>query len=181
MKLNYQGRNDVLKVLQGIVLVLCCSFAEVTMALTLSSDAFNYNQMLPAKYTCDGENVSPPLAWKDIPDNTQSFVLVMDDPDAPMGTWDHWILFNIPADARDLVENVNIENTGILPGMNSWKGTSYNGPCPPFGTHRYVFTLYALDGQLELPKGSTKKAIEDAMKGHILAQNEFITKYSRAK
>ena len=136
------------------------------------------------QYSCDGEDISPPLAWGDPPAGTQSQALIMDDPDAPVGTWDHWILFNIPADMRELEENLpitgkNQEPGSIFVGNNSWGRADYGGPCPPGGTHRYFFKLYALDTTISLLPGVTKQELLNAMEGHILAEAELMGTFSR--
>ena len=147
------------------------------MSLELTSDAFANGQSIPAKYTCTGRNISPALAWGNPPAGTQSFALIMDDPDAPAGTWVHWILFNIPADTRSLQENV--DTSGLSVGKNSWGNLSYGGPCPPSGTHRYFFKFYALDATLSLSPGATKEQLLKTMEGHILAQTELMGTFSK--
>lgn len=151
--------------------------------LELTSEAFGPQETIPERFTCDGEDISPPLSWSAPPDPTQSFALIMDDPDAPMGIWVHWVLFNIPADKRALPENVPAEDQlsdGSLHGSNSWRRSNYGGPCPPSGsTHRYVFKLYTLDTQLDLEAGATKKQVLDAMDGHVLAHGELVGTFSR--
>jgi Raf kinase inhibitor-like YbhB/YbcL family protein len=147
------------------------------MSLKITSTAFQEGGMIPKKFTCDGENLSPPLFWSGIPAGTKSIAIIVDDPDAPMGTWVHWVLFNLPAETTQLAENTHI--TGVE-GINDFKKTGYGGPCPPKGsTHRYYFKVYALDSLLGLEKGSSKKALEKAMQGHLLAKGELIGKYSR--
>ena len=148
------------------------------MTFTLSSAVFAAGAKIPTKYTCDGEDISPPLAWNDQPQGTQSLALIMDDPDAPAGTWDHWLLVNLPANLRNLPEQAGAP-AGSVDGKNSWGRTGYGGPCPPRGTHRYFFKLYALDTKLDLPTGTTKSQLLRAMEGHILAQAELIGTYSR--
>jgi Raf kinase inhibitor-like YbhB/YbcL family protein len=148
------------------------------MVFELTSAAFAPGQQIPVKYTCDGQDISPPLQWSDSPPATQSFALIFDDPDAPVGTWDHWILFNLPANTRNLPEQA-APPAGTQDGKNSWGRTGYGGPCPPGGTHRYFFKLYALDTTLNLNTGADKKQLEQAMKGHILAQTELMGTYSR--
>jgi hypothetical protein len=151
--------------------------------LELTSEAFGPQETIPERFTCDGEDISPPLSWSAPPDSTQSFALIMDDPDAPMSTWVHWVLFNIPADKRALSENVPAEeqlSDGSLHGKNSWGRSDYGGPCPPSGsTHRYVFKLHALDTRLDLEAGATKKQVLDAMDGRVLAYGELVGTYSR--
>ncbi len=151
---------------------------EIEMNIT--SSAFSAGEMIPGKYSCDGDDISPPLAWSNAPENTISFVLINDDPDAPIGTWDHWILFNIDGKTNELAENVDVSKLSeVRLGSNSWRRNDYGGPCPPSGTHRYFFKLYALDTKLELPDGSSKQEIEKAMSGHILAEAELMGKYKR--
>ena len=142
---------------------------------------FESHQTIPAKYTCDGENISPPLNFLQVPAGTKSFVLIMDDPDAPHGTFDHWIVWNLPPKLREISEGAE-ELSKLLPppnfGMNGFKKPSYQGPCPPSGKpHHYHFKLYALNVQLLLPDGSSKKDVEGAMKGHILDQAELVGIY----
>jgi Raf kinase inhibitor-like YbhB/YbcL family protein len=152
------------------------------MAFELTSTAFAQEEPVPAKYSCDGDNVSPPLQWSDPPDGTQSFALIMDDPDAPVGTWIHWVLYDLPADARDLPEAIPSDadlSDGSRHGENSWGRTDYGGPCPPSGTHRYFFKLYALDTVLDLEAGATKDQLLQAMEGHILAETELMGTYSK--
>jgi len=152
------------------------------MAFELTSTAFGQGEPIPRRYTCDGEDISPPLQWSDPPQGTQSFALIADDPDAPMGTWVHWVLYNIPAQARGLPEAVSSDAElpdGSRHGQNSWRRLGYGGPCPPSGTHRYFFKLYALDAQLDLAAGANKKQLLRAMEGHILAQAELMGTYTR--
>jgi Raf kinase inhibitor-like YbhB/YbcL family protein len=147
------------------------------MSLDIKSDAFANGQSIPAKYTCTGKNISPALMWNDPPAGTQSFALIVDDPDAPVGTWVHWVLFNIPANARSLQESADTSTMSV--GKNSSGNMKYDGPCPPSGTHRYFFKLYALDSTLSLSPGATKEQLLDAMKGHILAQSELMGTFSK--
>lgn len=150
------------------------------MAFTLSSTAFAPNGAIPVQYTCDGKDVSPPLAWTDPPAGTRSFALVVDDPDAPdpkspKMIWVHWVLYNIPPEAQELHEaSVKRElPKGTLEGLNDWKRTGYGGPCPPVGRHRYFHKLYALDAVLPDLKRPTKAQVEASMKGHIIEQAEL--------
>ena len=148
--------------------------------MKITSSAFSDGALIPIKYTCDGDDISPPLVWSDIPENTASFVLINDDPDAPVGTWDHWILFNLEGKTTELAENVDLSKlAGVQLGHNNWRRNDYGGPCPPYGTHRYFFKLYALDMKLDLPAGSSKQDIEKAMAGHILAEAELLGRYKR--
>jgi len=142
--------------------------------LIVKSSAFEHQKMIPFKYTCDGDDVNPPLIIEGIPEGTKSLVLIVDDPDAPMGTWDHWVVWNIPPTNR--IEEDSVPGTE---GMNSSGRRWYGGPCPPSGTHRYFFKVYALDTQLSLGSNSRKKDVEKAMKGHMLAQGELVGLYSR--
>jgi len=157
---------------------------EADMSLELKSDAFVNGQSIPAKYSCIGKNISPALTWNDPPAGTQSFALIVDDPDAPVGTWVHWVLFNIPADERSLPEDLpvtgkNVDPNAIYFGKNSSGNTRYDGPCPPSGTHRYYFKLYALDSLVNLLPGATKDELLKAMQGHILAQGELMGTFSK--
>ena len=150
----------------------------------LNSTAFAQGEPIPVKYSCDGEDISPPLAWGRPPAGTQSQVLIMDDPDAPVGTWDHWIVFNIAANTYGLEEGLSITGVNQIPGWisvakNSWGRNDYGGPCPPGGTHRYFFKLYALDTTLNLDENADKKQVQSAMEGHILAETELMGTYSR--
>ena len=154
------------------------------MSLTLASDAFVNGQSIPAKYACTGRNISPALSWNDAPAGTQSFALIMDDPDAPMGTWVHWVLYNIPSDKRSLQEDLpitgkNVDPNAIYVGKNSSGKIGYDGPCPPSGTHRYSFKLYALDSTISLLPGATKEQVLKDMEGHILAQGELMGTFSK--
>jgi Raf kinase inhibitor-like YbhB/YbcL family protein len=154
------------------------------MALTLTSSAFAPNGSIPAQYTCDGPDRSPPLAWAGPPAGTKSFALIVDDPDAPdpkapKRVWVHWVLYNLPADATGLPEGVTRPPAGTREGKNDWNKTGYGGPCPPIGRHRYFFKLYALDAMLPDLKEPTKSALESAMAGHILERTEMIATYER--
>src|SRR5574337_279857 len=150
--------------------------------MELKSQSFQAGEMIPAKYTCDGQDISPPLHWSDPPAGTSGFALISDDPDAPVGTWVHWVMWNIPAGSRVLDEN--LPKTASLPngtkqGTTDFRRIGYGGPCPPSGTHRYFFKLYALDTTLDLPANTTKKDLEKAMQGHILGQAELMGTYRR--
>jgi hypothetical protein len=151
--------------------------------MKISSASFAAGDMIPKKFTCDGPDASPKLSWTEPPAKTQSFALIMDDPDAPAGTWVHWVLFDLPANTRDLAEEVAKQEqvaNGARQGRNDFGKIGYGGPCPPAGNpHRYFFKLYALDSRLNLKAGATKADVEGAMKGHILAHAEMIGKYGR--
>ncbi len=153
------------------------------MGFEIKSAAFKANDVIPKKYACDGENISPPLEWNDPPAGTNSFALVVDDPDAPMGTWVHWVTYNIPQDIRELPEGFPQSETfpdGTKQGFNGSRQVGYEGPCPPPGPyHRYHFKLCALDGALDLPPGTTQTKLLDAMKGHLLAETELVGRYKR--
>lgn len=147
--------------------------------MKIISPSFEHNQNIPSKYTCDGKNVNPPLKFVDIPSNAKSLVLIVDDPDAPSKTWVHWVVFNIDPKASGIEENS--KPTTRIEGMTDFGRTGWGGPCPPSGTHRYFFKLYALDSVLNLTSGSGKKEVEDAMKGHVLVSSELIGLYSRTR
>jgi Raf kinase inhibitor-like YbhB/YbcL family protein len=152
---------------------------ESGMPLQLTSPAFTQGGPIPLRFSCDGEDLSPALQWTEPPPGTGSFALVMDDPDAPRGTWVHWVLFNLPAQTRGLPEGLADPPEGSRHGRNSWGRSGYGGPCPPGGTHRYFFKLYALDRSLDLPPQATTADLAAAMQGHILAQAELMGTYSR--
>jgi len=151
--------------------------------LALTSPAFSDGDDIPSLYTCDGDNISPPLAWDGAPADTESFALICDDPDAPNGTWVHWVIYGIPAESRELAEAVPADALlaeGAAQGQNSWPRTGYGGPCPPSGTHRYFFKLYALDSVLDLEPGAADKAaLLAAMEGHVIAETELMGRYAR--
>src|SRR5574337_381410 len=185
---NAAGRNEYtmafLNVLMRFIVMglaaLLIGAGGTTMKL--ESQAFQAGHLIPPQYTCDGQDISPPLSWSDPPTGTTSFVLISDDPDAPMGTWVHWVIWNIPASARALEQN--LPKTASLPngakqGTTDFHRVGYGGPCPPSGTHRYFFKLYALDTTLNLPSSTTKKDLEKAIQSHILAQTELMGKYRR--
>lgn len=149
---------------------------------SLTSVAFENAGVIPSIYTCDSADkngVSPALEWKNAPKNTQSFVLIMDDPDAPIGMWDHWLIFNISSSIEKLEQDLKNLPEGAKLGKNSWKRCDYGGPCPPDREHRYFFKIYALDVMLSLEEGVTKKEIQNAMKGHILAEAQLMGRYDR--
>jgi Raf kinase inhibitor-like YbhB/YbcL family protein len=155
---------------------------EVGMGLTVMSQAFKSGESMPRKYACGGEDVSPPISWSGRPERTESYVLIVSDLDAPMGTFTHWVIFNIPAQDSSLQEGVPSVETlsnGAIQGRNGFGKIGYAGPCPPSGAHRYVFHLYALDTLLSLEAGVTEHDVLDAMKGHVLAEAELTGIYSR--
>ena len=149
----------------------------------LKSGAFSHGDAVPRKYTGDGENISPPLAWSAPPEGTKSWALVCDDPDAPMGTWVHWVVFNLPADTRELAENQPKDeklSNGALQGKNDFGDIGYGGPAPPKGKpHRYFFKLYAVDTSIDLKPGATKAELLMALEGHVLAHGELVGTYQR--
>ncbi len=151
--------------------------------MQLSSTAFKEGAAIPAKHTCDAKDVSPPLKWTGVPAGTKSLALIVDDPDAPVGTWVHWVLYDLPATTTELAEDVPKSQTvagGAKQGVNDFRRLGYGGPCPPPGKpHRYFFKLYALDAVLDLKPGLTKKDIERAMEKHILAQAQLMGTYQR--
>jgi len=153
------------------------------MAFTLTSSAFAEGQAIPRHYTCDGPNVSVPLDWSDPPAGTESFALIADDPDAPGGTWVHWVLYGLPGQSRRLPEGVPAKKTlpdGSKQGMNDFRKIGYGGPCPPRGpAHRYLFTLYAVDRAVDLPPGVTKAQLLNAIKGHTLGEAQLMGTYRR--
>jgi Raf kinase inhibitor-like YbhB/YbcL family protein len=150
--------------------------------MIVTSPAFNEGGMIPKQYTCDSIDISPPLKWLDVPQGTLSFALICDDPDAPMGTWVHWVAFNLPADTTSLPENIlpeeNMQN-GMKQGRNDFRKIGYGGPCPPGGTHRYFFKVYALSEVLTVKAGITKAELLKAMEGKILAEGQLMGKYKR--
>ena len=163
--------------------VVCAQSNGGSVSFRISSSEFNASQTIPKKFTCEGSDVSPPLSWSGAPEGTKNFALIVDDPDAPAGTWVHWVLYNLPADAKELPEGMAKQEqlpSGALQGRNDFHKIGYGGPCPPPGTpHRYFFKLYALDTKLDLKAGAGKADVERAMKGHVLAQAELVGKYGR--
>jgi Raf kinase inhibitor-like YbhB/YbcL family protein len=157
------------------------------MAFILESSAFKPNGEIPRAFTCEGDDVSPPLAWRDAPAGTKSFALIVDDPDAPdpkapKMTWVHWVLYNLPADTHALASGAGcMPPAGARDGKNDWKRTGYGGPCPPIGRHRYFHKLYALDAELPDLHQPTKAHLEEAMKGHILARAELVGTYKKGR
>ena len=150
--------------------------------MKLMSPEFGNNKLIPTKYTCQGDDINPAIVIENIPQGAKSLALIVDDPDAPMGTWVHWVLFNLPPSVSSLAENVppleKLDNGGIH-GKNDFGKLGYGGPCPPSGTHRYFFKLYALDTKLDFAPGARKDQLLKAMKGHILAEGELIGAYKR--
>jgi Raf kinase inhibitor-like YbhB/YbcL family protein len=170
----------------GLVLILnlpivACVLGKPMATFQLKTSAFSNGGVIPPKFTCDGADVSPALSWNDPPAGTKAFALIMDDPDAPAGTWVHWVLYDLPASVRELQEGVpkakDLE-IGARQGSNDFRQIGYGGPCPPRGAvHRYSFRLYALDQLTALPAGAAKSDLEPAMKGHILAQSQITGRF----
>jgi hypothetical protein len=165
--------------------VLSPEGADAALALTLTSSAFEPGAPIPSQYGCEGADMSPPLDWDGVPDGTKSLALIIDDPDAPdpkapRRVWVHWVLYNLPPEARELAAGA--DTTGLPPetshGVNDFKKAAYNGPCPPIGRHRYFHKLYALDTRLDLAQ-ATKADLQAAMKGHVLAASELIGTYQK--
>ncbi|MHC4395754.1 MAG: YbhB/YbcL family Raf kinase inhibitor-like protein [Planctomycetota bacterium] len=154
------------------------------MEIKITSPAFEDGGMIPAKYTCDGEDISVPLQWEAVPDGTASIALISDDPDAPMGTWVHWVLFNLAPDTRELKENFPDDETlpdGTRQGISDFGATGYGGPCPPSGTHRYFFKIYALDKKIDAATIVDKDQLLEEMEGHIIGQGQLMGKYKRQR
>jgi Raf kinase inhibitor-like YbhB/YbcL family protein len=186
-------KQILIVVLVAFVLAGCASRTETPVspieqtptALAVTSPNFESGQPIPQKYTCQGEDLSPALRWDAPPEGTQSLALIMDDPDAPAGTWVHWVVYHNPADARELAEGASQANAtrfnlpaGTIQGETGFKRADYGGPCPPSGTHRYFFRLYALDVSLDQP-GLDKDALLGAMQGHVLATGELMGTYAK--
>jgi len=146
--------------------------------MLILSSAFSNFDTIPIKYTGEGDDISPPLRWQDVPRDTRSLALICEDPDAPHGTWDHWVIYNIPPSISVLSEGLKELPHGIRTCLNSWNNPGYGGPNPPSGTHRYFFILYALDTVLQLPEGSTKANLLNAMRGHILQEASLVGTYA---
>lgn len=165
--------------------VLCMGGADAALALTLTSSAFKPGAPIPSLYTCEGKDISPPLSWEGVPAATKSLALILDDPDAPdpkapKRVWVHWVLYNVPPNTSGLAENADSGGlpAGTVRGLTDSKKAKYGGPCPAIGRHRYVHKLYALDTTIDLAQ-ATKAELEAAMKGHVLAQAEFIGTYQK--
>jgi Raf kinase inhibitor-like YbhB/YbcL family protein len=178
-------RRMLIAPLVGFFLVFYVNLTVIggeAMELKIKSSAFHEGDMIPPKYTCDGADISPPLTWEGVSANAKSLALISDDPDAPMGTWVHWVIYNIPPAIKELPENIpphkNIEN-GAQQGTNDFREIGYGGPCPPGGIHRYYFKLYALDKVLDSGPGMTKTQLLKAMEGHVLAQGQLMGRYKR--
>ena len=183
------------KIFYLLVLLACLCFFQGTtngvyaktrggakMAITITSTVFTEGGMIPRDYTCDGKDISPPLAWAGAPEGTKSLAIICDDPDAPVGTWVHWVLYNLPAIVNELPQGVKSDkvlDNGAKHGINDFRKLGYGGPCPPGGTHRYYFKIYALDTELTQEPGLTKAELLKAIKGHILAEGQLMGRYKR--
>jgi len=178
--------NVKLTVLSIMILLLtgCITKEDEYMEkISVLAEGFNEGDMMPGEFTCKGKDISPSISWKGIPEGTKSVTLIMDDPDAPAGTFVHWVIYNMPAHTRDLPKGMlpdKILADGSMQGMTDFGETGYGGPCPPPGKpHRYFFKVYALDMKLNLPAGASKSQVESAMKGHILADGVLMGRYQR--
>jgi len=171
-------------VLLALLLIAACSNENISSGVfnvKLTSSVFEHDGKIPSKYTCDGENINPPLSIEGVPENTKTLVLLMDDPDVPKnlrpdGMWDHWVIFNIPPSTKELAE---AQTPPGVQGKNTGGKIAYGGPCPPDREHRYFFKLYALDTELNLQEGTTKTDVEKAMQGHIIEKTELMVRYVR--
>ena len=196
--MKQQSRHHNFYRIRGLLIVTALMFsslvlmdvnllhAEENMTLTLKSSAFDNGSAIPSRYTCEGEDVSPPLTWAGVPETARSLVLIVDDPDAPdpkapKMTWVHWVLYNLPPDISGLPEGITSAGLppGTVEGLNDWKRSGYGGPCPPIGRHRYFHKLYALDKVLEVINTPTKAKVEAAMNGHVIAQTAFVGTYQK--
>ncbi len=184
-------KNVVTLIVVSMLLFCSCKNSEQAdsgtvgdkkMEIKITSSAFEDSGLIPDKYTCDGADISPPLQWEAVPEGTSSIALICDDPDAPVGTFVHWVIFGLPAETRELDENIAPDKTlpsGAKQGTSDFGRIGYGGPCPPSGTHRYFFKIYALDTAIDLAAGATKRELLKAMEGHILGQGQLIGKYKR--
>jgi Raf kinase inhibitor-like YbhB/YbcL family protein len=166
--------------LMVMVLLLSVSSSKEVNAMStiqITSPAFQNNGLIPRQYTCDGKDINPPLMIADCPQGTKSLALICDDPDAPVGIWVHWVVWNIDPSVKEIKENAVPQ--GAVQGINDFRKHSYGGPCPPSGTHRYFFKVYALDTMFAISPNSTKADLEKAMKGHILAEGRLVGLYKR--
>lgn len=175
--MRIKARTFLLFIAAPLIFFIAAPSRE-TSRMKIVSSAFADHQSIPAKYTCDGDDVIPPLTFEGVSAEAASLALVMDDPDAPVGTWDHWVVWNIPSKTTGVVEGKTPE--GIV-GKNSWGKNAWGGPCPPDRQHRYFFTLYALDTKVDLSRNSRKADLEKAMKGHILEKTQLVGLYERRR
>ena len=177
---------SVALILFGLILINVTLHAEENMSLSLQSGGFDHGASIPPKYTCQGDDISPPLTWNGVPETARSLVLIVDDPDAPdpkapKMTWVHWVLYNIPPNTSSLPENMASAQlpAGTAEGLNDWKRTGYGGPCPPIGRHRYFHKLYAVDTVFKGLDKPTKAQLEAAMEGHIVAEAVLVGTYQK--
>jgi hypothetical protein len=153
-------------------------FEDVAATFAVTSSAFTQGQPIPVRYTCDGADVSPPLAFRDLPDDTRTLALILDDPDAPDCTWNHWTFWNLPSTVPNLPEGADLAALGGREGKTSYGEPGYSGPCPPPETHRYFFKAYALDANLDLAAGASKAELRGALEGHVIATGELMGTYA---
>ncbi|MCP4599926.1 MAG: YbhB/YbcL family Raf kinase inhibitor-like protein [Proteobacteria bacterium] len=173
-------RRIVIAILAAVI-VCGCDEDEDYPEFSVTSAAFGQGETIPIRHTCDGDNISPPLSFKDTPDGTQFYAVIMDDPDAPIKTWIHWLIWGISASTNMLVEDQHkYAKKGVNQGVNTDEGIGYSGPCPPAGAeHRYFFKVYALEKNLALKEGASKEQLIDAMDGHIIGKGELMGLYKR--
>ena len=162
----------------AVALAAIASFAAGGAKVKMTSSAFQQGGTIPSKFSCDGANTNPPLQISDVPSGAKSLVLIVDDPDAPSGLFTHWAVWNISAQTTTIAEGSTPKG---VPGTNDFGKSGYGGPCPPSGTHRYYFKIFALDRDLDLPSGAKRSQLDAAMKGHVVAQGELMGRYSRKK
>ena len=176
--------NYIVRLLPKAIFLIAVFGAHTVFALDIQSEVLENKGYIPDRYTCDAQDFSPPLIWSDIPENTESFVLICDDSDAPFKIWSHWVVFNISSEAKEFGEEISkteLKRIGAIEGTNDFGKVGYKGPCPPSGkAHRYVFRLYALDTNLSLEEGVSKKDVVEAMQGHILSEAKLVGSYQRA-
>lgn len=168
----------ILKIIAYVALIGAYACESMASEFELTSPQFQTDRMIPQQYTCQGRNIAPILQWKHTPENTQSFALIMSDPDTPNGNWVHWIVFNLPSNMTSLSPTIDLPIEAVN-GLNSWNTPGYNGPCPPNGTHRYFFRLYALDTVLQLSETAQYSDLIDAMRSHILGQAVLVGRYRK--
>lgn len=183
--MSRQNFHAIMTLVFTAILTSGAALARQEGNMRISSTAFSNQSAIPVLYTCEGKDVSPPMAWSDLPAEAKSLALIVDDPDAPdpaapKMTWVHWVLYNLPADSGGLPEGVKALPAGTKEGVNDWKRTGYGGPCPPIGRHRYFHKLYALDTMLPDLKQPTKVKLEEAMKGHIIGEAQLVGTYQKS-
>ena len=171
-------RKAIIAATSAILVAAIASFAAGGAKMKVTSSAFQQGANIPSKFSCDGPNTSPPLQISDVPTEAKSLVLIVDDPDAPSGLFTHWVVWNISPQATTIAEGSTPKG---VQGTNDFGKSGYGGPCPPSGTHRYYFKVFALDRELDLPVGAKRSQLDSAMKGHVIAQGELMGRYSRKK